>query len=253
MRTQPRGQALIEGLSVLALLSLFMVAVVFVLGQGLAGQTAPTQAWQMVQRCAVVSQACPQDAGGQEAAEEAGSLKSQGLRQSKVMVQFDQPVVQVSAKSLTGQIFGSLTQASQNAAAGVFALPESRRFSRITATAEPSDAQRYRLQFGLHDESILKTESRVALIAEDWSSSSQALTLSRIQQGQNPSNVVSSVNDAGYWPALRVLMPAFEAVSLESGSRSLRNEFHQVSRLTPFPGTLSSGSQVGLRTSLGEP
>ncbi len=253
MRIQPSGQALIEGLSVIALLSLFMVAVVFVLGQGLAGQQAATQAWHLVQRCAVVSQACPQGRDGEEARPDSDSFKTQGLRQSKVMVQFDQPVVQVSAKSFAGQIFGSLAQASQNAAAGVFALPESRRFSRITATAEPLDAQRYRLQFGLDNEGLLKTEARVALIAEDWSTSSQALTLSRIQQGQNPSNVVSSVNDAGYWPALRVLMPAFEAVSLESGSRSLRNEFHQVSRLTPFPGTLGSGSQVGLRTSLGEP
>ena len=248
MRSQPSGQALIEGLSVLALLALFLVAVVFLFSQGLSGQTAPTQAWQMVQRCAVLSNACHQEPG-----EEASTLKGQGLRESRVVTQFDQPIVQVSAKSMTSQIFGSLAQASQNAAAGVFALPESRRFARIAATSEPSSAQRYRAQFGLQDEAALKTEARVALIAEDWSSSSQALTLHRIQQGQNPSNTVSSVNDAGYWPALRVLMPAFEAISLESGSRSLRNEFHQVSRLTPLPGTLSPDSQVGLRASLGEP
>ena len=103
MPSQPSGQALIEGLSVLALLTLFLVAVVFLFSQGLSGQAAPTQAWQMVQRCAVLSNACHQESG-----EEAGTLKGQGLRESKVVTQFDQPVVQVSAKSMTGQIFGSL-------------------------------------------------------------------------------------------------------------------------------------------------
>jgi hypothetical protein len=244
----PGGQALIEGLSVLALFALFLLALTFVFAQGLSGQTASLQAWQMAQRCALFQSACSQDPNAMSS-----SSLGQGLRASQVSMQFDQPIVQVSARSMTGQLFGSLAQASMNAAAGVFGLPESRRFLRATAQSEPLHAQAYRAQFGLQDQESLKAQSRVALIAEDWSSSSQSLTLRRIQQGQNPSNVVSSVNDAGYWPTLRVLMPAFEAISLESGSRALRNEFHQVTRLTPFPGTQAQPSQTGLRSFVGEP
>jgi hypothetical protein len=231
----PGGQALVEGLVILGLLAGLMGMALTFWRLGSDAQMVSRVAHRDAMACHALGPSCSrllrtQSPWALDSRQPIRSTPADGQHPGELERGVDQPIAQVSGQSVMEQLGRALAGFRSNTVESLFTLPESHRLIRTHASQPKHQTRRGGFS------------ASVAVTSHDWSSESDAQTLSRVQSGSNPLPWLADAWGLSYSPVSEVLMPTMEWVGLESGSASFRRGFHRFNGLQPFPTTTAPRS-----------
>jgi hypothetical protein len=234
----PQGQALVEGLVVMGVLAGLLMVVTIAWRMGADAQLISRVAHRDAMACHAIGGECQQFLTSQSPwmADPHAQIQSLTLaegadRAGGIRRHADQPMAEVSGVSVMDRLARALGGFRDEAASSLFRLPPSHRLVRTHARSSQLDPSNSANGQG--------RMSSLALAVHDWSSESDAETLSRVQSGADPLPWLADAWRWSYAPVTGVLMPTLEWLGLESGSEALRSRFHQAD-ISAFPSTTVS-------------
>ena len=234
----PQGQALVEGLVVMGVLAGLLLVATIAWRMGADAQLISRVAHRDVMACHAMGGECRQFLTSQSPwmADPHAQIQSLTLaegadRAGVIRRHVDQPMAEVSGVSVMDRLARALGGFRDEAASSLFRLPPSHRLVRTHAGDSQFDPPASTVGQG--------RVSSIALAVHDWSSESDAETLSRVQSGADPLPWLADAWRWSYAPVTGVLMPTLEWLGLESGSEALRSRFHQAD-IGAFPSTTVS-------------
>lgn len=154
---------------------------------------------------------------------------------SDIRLSVDLPRVDGADRNLLEKLADAFRSFTLRAGPALFSLASPDQLTRSTVSTDlwgsRSDVGR-----GLLMPKVQLT-SRLALISDSWSASSNQEFYQRVRLGQTPSRITDTALSALYIPSKDILMPALDLVGLESGAESFRSQFHNPQPDLPYGAT----------------
>lgn len=212
----PSGQAILESLILVVPLALVAVGLSVVFRVGLQESEAISAGRGLLDACRLDPQGCSRwvRAAG-----------VQGLPSPEISI--DRPVDDVGGQRPLDRLGDVLRGATQRAADQLFELPDPRSLVRVSVAED----------FHWASAGRIATHRSLAMHTEDWATQNQGLAQLRVASGAEPSEAMRALISVVHAPATQVLMPLFESIGLERGSRPFSRGFHRLDWMRPFPGT----------------
>jgi len=137
----------------------------------------------------------------------------------------DLPPVDGADKNLFLKLADAFRGLTMKAGPALFDLSSPDQLTRTTVSAT---LWRSRGQgFKANQLPSLEFKSRLALISDSWAADDRRMFYSRTALGENPSQFAESVANSFYMPGKDLLMPTFDFIGLDHNTRTFRDGFHQ--------------------------
>lgn len=160
-------------------------------------------------------------------------------RPEAIQVRIDLPRVDGADKGLFAKMASAFRGFAGRSGPAIFELSAPDQFTRATATAvilgsQPESAPSNQRRLDMPQ---VKYQSRVALLSDSWAAIDSGDFANRTRKGESPSEFGSAISETFYTPAKDVLMPVFDLIGLDHGTRQFRDAFHKVKPDSVYPET----------------
>ncbi len=234
--TSPHGQSMMELVFLMAIMSLFMSALVLLGFVGDSGIRTSLSARLAAFDCDSRPGFCRDDA--QHSATNMresyllGNFRDYLQEPNDIRLLIDLPKIDGSDKSLLSRLADAFRGFGLKAGPLIFGLPAPDQLTRSTVETVLWRTTT-KLPSGIEMPSIRQT-SKVALISDSWSANNAGQFVARVKTGEHPAQLLSAAASIAYFPAKDLLMPVLDAVGLESNTRAFRDAFHNANPDIPY-------------------